>query len=379
MRTQDKSKAIFVLVFILCCHAVGLLVFCKGFLLKRVVIPEYSQCTTNSPADRSGSVSGHVGSRDHHSCSEYPRRFKRVLWLLIDALRYDFLVYNESLNHVPVYRNKVPFVRDLLRDRPSNAKLFRFVADPPTTTMQRLKALSTGGLPTFIDISNNFNSYEILEDNLIYQSKKNARNITFMGDDTWLGLYPDLFTKTFDYPSLNVKDLHTVDNGVMSHLLPEMEKRDADFVIAHFLGVDHVGHTYGPSHWTMGDKLSQMNKMLKLVREVYVCVCVYKCWSYVVACVVSLWSCMHPASIHVYVCMNMNMHIHVCSRSVLTSVDEDTLVFVFGDHGMTSTGDHGGETEQETNAALLVYSGRPIFNPHQVSRLSCSPSKYLMH
>ena len=55
-------------------------------------------------------------------------------------------------------------------------------------------------------------------------------------------------------------------------------------------------------------------------------------------------------------------------RSVLSSVDEDTIVFVFGDHGMTSTGDHGGETELETNAALLVYSPRAIFNPHQVGK-----------
>ena len=54
-------------------------------------------------------------------------------------------------------------------------------------------------------------------------------------------------------------------------------------------------------------------------------------------------------------------------RSVLTSLDEDTLVFVLGDHGMTSTGDHGGETEMETDAALLIYSPRPIFTPHQVS------------
>ena len=92
---------------------------------------------------------------------------------------------------------------------------------------------------------------------------------------------------------------------------------------------------------------------------------------YVVACVVSLrsqkhWSYMHPTSMHVHVQV-CEHDIHVCFRSVLTSIDEDTLVFVFGDHGMTSTGDHGGETEQETNAALLVYSGRPIFNPHQVS------------
>ena len=131
--------------------------------------------------------------------------------------------------------------------------------------MQRLKALATGGLPTFIDIGSNFNSYEIQEDNLIYQARTHSRNITFMGDDTWLGLYPGMFNKVFDYPSLNVKDLHTVDNGVISHLQPELALKDADFIIAHFLGVDHVGHTYGPSHWTMGDKLTQMNDVIKLV------------------------------------------------------------------------------------------------------------------
>lgn len=264
MKARDRSKGLLILVFIVCCHAVGLLVFCKGFLLKRIVIPEYSQCSSRSQQDHSTGTS-RDDPRAHTSCSAYPRRFKRVVWLLIDALRYDFLEYEEDLHPVPVYRNKLPYVRDLLLEKPSNAKLFKFIADPPTTTMQRLKALATGGLPTFIDISNNFNSYEILEDNLIYQSKTNSRNITFMGDDTWLGLYPNQFSKTFDYPSLNVKDLHTVDNGVISHLLPELAKGDADFVIAHFLGVDHVGHTYGPSHWTMGDKLSQMNDVLKSV------------------------------------------------------------------------------------------------------------------
>lgn len=54
-------------------------------------------------------------------------------------------------------------------------------------------------------------------------------------------------------------------------------------------------------------------------------------------------------------------------RSILSAVDEDTLVFVFGDHGMTETGDHGGETELETDSALLIYTPRPIFDPKQVS------------
>ena len=50
----------------------------------------------------------------------------------------------------------------------------------------------------------------------------------------------------------------------------------------------------------------------------------------------------------------------------MESVDNDTIVVVLGDHGMTSTGDHGGETQLETDAALLVYSPLPLFDPLQV-------------
>ena len=228
----------------------GVLLFYKGFLLKRVVIPEYSRCEHNH-------------TETPVSCNAYPQQFTRVVWLLFDAWRYDFATYDETLDPVPVYRNKMPFIRELLRDSPQNAKLFRFIADPPTATMQRLKALSTGSLPTFIDIGSNFNSYEIQEDSLPHQAKVNKRNFTFMGDDTWLGLYPDTMTKIFDYPSFNVKDIHTVDNGVTEHLIPELKSNDADFVVGHFLGVDHIGHTYGPSHPFMGEKLRQLDEVLK--------------------------------------------------------------------------------------------------------------------
>ena len=53
-------------------------------------------------------------------------------------------------------------------------------------------------------------------------------------------------------------------------------------------------------------------------------------------------------------------------RSTFASLDEDTIVFVLGDHGMTETGDHGGEGQLETDAGLLIYSKRPIFDPWQV-------------
>ena len=42
----------------------------------------------------------------------------------------------------------------------------------------------------------------------------------FMGDDTWVSVYPNKFTKAHPYPSLVVKDLHSVDNGVIEHIFP---------------------------------------------------------------------------------------------------------------------------------------------------------------
>ncbi len=248
---MNKRRGVLLVVFLTCCQVLGFLLFCKGFLLKRVVIPEYSNCSSSYTI------------HSLPSCYSQERRYKRVVWLLIDALRYDFMQWDDMTSSPPIYQNKMSYVRQLLLEYPSNAKLFKFVADPPTSTMQRLKALTTGGLPTFIDISSNFNSYAILEDSIIRQVGKNGRNVTFMGDDTWLGLYPSMLTKVFPYPSLNVKDIHTVDEGVLSQLFSELKKDDADLLVGHFLGVDHIGHTYGPSHWTMGEKLPQMDQMIR--------------------------------------------------------------------------------------------------------------------
>ena len=38
----------------------------------------------------------------------------------------------------------------------------------------------------------------------------------------------------------------------------------------------------------------------------------------------------------------------------------DTLLIVMGDHGMTRTGDHGGDSPDELNAALFVYSPKQL-------------------
>ena len=143
------------------------------------------------------------------------------------------------------------------------AVLFKSLADPPTTTLQRLKGIITGSLPTFVDAGHNFASFEISEDNIVEQLVQAGKRVVFMGDDTWMTLFNNKFHRAFPYPSFNVKDLHIVDEGIVTHLLPEVKKKDWDVIIAHFLGVDHCGHSLGPYHPAMGKKLTQMNGIIK--------------------------------------------------------------------------------------------------------------------
>lgn len=198
----------------------------------------------------------------------------------------------------------------------SSARIFKAVADPPTTSLQRLKGLTTGGLPTFIDVGNSFGAPAIVEDNLIYQLNKHGKRVLMMGDDTWLQLFPDHFNKSYPYPSFNVKDLDTVDNGVMEHLLPSLYKDDWDVLIAHFLGVDHAGHIFGVDSIPMIQKLEQYNSILEKVVEV-------------------LKSQSGPGGPH-----------------------ENTFLIVMGDHGQTLNGDHGGGTPEEVETSLFAMSLR---------------------
>lgn len=54
-------------------------------------------------------------------------------------------------------------------------------------------------------------------------------------------------------------------------------------------------------------------------------------------------------------------------------LENDTLLVVAGDHGMTMNGDHGGDSELEVSAALFLYSPIPLFpsTPPEVSPVLC--------
>lgn len=47
-----------------------------------------------------------------------------------------------------------------------------------------------------------------------------GKRVVFMGDDTWESLFPKKLYRSLPFPSFNVKDLHTVDDGILRHLYP---------------------------------------------------------------------------------------------------------------------------------------------------------------
>lgn len=277
--------------------AVG--IFTLGFLLSRDVLPHVAQ---DLPPIET-------------------KRFEKAIIIVVDALRFDFAI--PVPGSTLYFHNGFPVLHDLATLSP-NAALLKFIADPPTTTLQRLKGLTTGSLPTFIDAGSNFNGDAIDEDNWLLQLALQKKRIAFMGDDTWDALFSKYFAEnmSFPFPSLNVWDLHTVDNGVIDHLFPLLDNQDDwDVLIGHFLGVDHVGHRYGPSHFLMKDKLAQMNDII---------------------------------------------------LKTIDKMDNDTLLVVLGDHGMDHTGNHGGDSPDELELTLFLYSKNERLNKGDDSQYDTS-------
>lgn len=274
---------------------VGTYLFATGFMTSRPVLETKSD--PGSPPVQPLFSPAPAGGR------------QKFLIVVIDALRIDFALPSRG-PAPPAFADRLTVLHELAARDPVRARLFRFVADPPTVTTQRLGGLTGGSLPSFVEAFENFAGETLLADNFVYQMLSGPyKRLHFMGDDTWLHLYPFIREKTqgqvAGFHSFQLFDLHSVDTGVKARLFPALAENSFDVLIAHFLGLDHCGHKFGPLHEECAGKLAEMDAVL---------------------------------------------------RSVIDQMDDATTLVVMGDHGMTDEGDHGGDTPREVSSALLVYS-----------------------
>lgn len=282
----------------------------------------------------------------------------QVVLVLVDAMRPDFVLSalrkyaREDGGCLPLARSAgVPdmysgptlrYLQDAIGDPTDASHGFFLVADAPTTTGQRIKAIATGTMPAFLEAGSNFNSEATPLDSIIRQAGGRA---VFLGDDTWTKLFPGRqhWKQTVEVPSFDVADFHTNDDAVLRKIFGVLTKETtegdrereasvapgsengglyAKLIVAHFLGIDHVGHRINAANREMDAKIAQLNSMLH--------------------------------------------NVSATLRSRKTRMN--TMLLMLGDHGMMQSGDHGGDSPLETDTFLFAqyFRGSAHFPPsHQ--------------
>ena len=311
---------------------IGLYRFTVAFFLAKKALTQTSTCERTSASSLLSTALGFsdyeiqslyrlglLASHDNHSSTGcwMTRRVDALAVIVVDALRFDFALESLPLSigmRLPTESQSKRIIASSNRNKSS--QLFQFVADPPTVTMQRIKGMTTGSLPTFMDISGNLGGASMDEDSWVDQFYKGSSSkrwgydhssktskliqqylnqnikvnkMAFVGDDTWMDLFPFHFDEQYPYPSFNTRDLDTVDNGCLLHLPHFLAHFGSttlfrnkyfqqgghnttiqspyfyEVLVAHFLGVDHVGHTFGPHNKHMYDKLHQIDQALAIL------------------------------------------------------------------------------------------------------------------
>lgn len=226
--------------------------------------------------------------------------FDKLIIVMIDALRSDFL-YDEKSN----FKN----LHEIYNQ--GHAMGFTAYANPPTVTLPRLKGILTGSTPIFLDailnVAEGDDSSNLKDhDSILKQFHLANKKINFYGDDTWIKLFgTDMFDDYEGTSSFFVKDYTEVDNNVTRHIEPNLINNNWDVLILHYLGLDHIGHAMGSSPPEMNMKQAELDNIIKKLYD---------------------------------------------------KSDENTLLLVLGDHGMTNSGNHGGSTDSETHAGMCFIS-----------------------
>ncbi|KAK5162534.1 hypothetical protein LTR04_003499, partial [Oleoguttula sp. CCFEE 6159] len=247
----------------------------------------------------------YLGSLGQGSLPSAKAPFNKVVFMVVDALRSDFVYSNIS---------GFQFTQSLIR---SGAALpFTAHATAPTITMPRVKAITTGSVPTFLDVILNFMESDTTsslanQDTWLAQMKaKKSGKMLMYGDDTWLKLFPETFDRADGTSSFFVSDFTEVDNNVTRHIPDELKNTDWNTMVLHYLGLDHIGHKAGPRSPNMLPKQKEMDGIVRLIYD----------------------------------------------AMVRESYLEDTLLVLCGDHGMNDGGNHGGSSPGETSPALVFVS-----------------------
>ncbi len=131
-------------------------------------------------------------------------------------------------------------------------------------------------------------------------------NVVFCGGNSWVDLYGENIDRAYPKSLYNVAELDTPDEITMKDFYGEHDAKNWTLMIAHIIGVDHAGHYYNNiGHPEIERKVGDAQKLM---------------------------------------------------QTLIEKLDNDTVLLVFGDHGMTDMGGHGGESLEELSTILFAYT-----------------------
>lgn len=153
-------------LWLLLVHIAGVYLFTKGFLLSRLALQNRAACLEGP-------------------CTQLATH-KRAVIVIIDALRFDFISNHPPQPSSSHHHHILTLPQELTAAHPHHSFTFNAYADPPTTTLQRIKGLTTGSLPTFVDIGESFGGSAIVEDSLLHQIDHTGRKVRSVACDSRL-------------------------------------------------------------------------------------------------------------------------------------------------------------------------------------------------
>lgn len=221
---------------------IGLSLFVLGFFPVKPALSGVSGPESyRAPASDSNENHGNSSLPPHQLRSLYqdlsgiPPSFDRLILMVIDGLPAEFVLGKDGDPPRKAFMEAMPYTQSLLAN--GMATGYHAKAAPPTVTMPRLKAMVSGAIGGFLDVAFNFNTQAMADDNLLGEFSSIGWKMVMHGDETWLKLFPGLFTRHDGVSSFFVKDTVQVDQNVSRHLGDELSRDDWNLLASIMLDI----------------------------------------------------------------------------------------------------------------------------------------------
>lgn len=237
-------------------------------------------------------------------------KFKKLVYLIVDGLRFDGFIPTKKEGQ---YYNNFSFTKNsqILKTT------FLSVASIPTATTCRVTSMMTGAPSNLIEELATFFASNVSIESL--PEKLADRKMMFYGDDMWVKSFKVLKNRSYSFCGLSKDRIVEKELDLMEKVMND----DADIKFVHTISLDAFGHKYGINHQELKNAQCRADKLI---------------------------------------------------TSFYNSMDDDTLLIVTSDHGVTDSGAHGGTSRYEMASVCGFYSKKPLFDLQEIGK-SCFYNK----